>query len=59
MCGKETGDPYALQKVFARPAGKLELREGDGYSGIKAENRWMWEDTPPHRARSRVLSDTA
>lgn len=43
----ETGDLHALQRVWARPAGKIETRNGDGWAEIEAENRWMWEDKTP------------
>jgi len=43
----EIGDLHALQRVWARPTGKLETRSGDGWVEIEAENRWMWEDKTP------------
>ncbi|MBN2293403.1 MAG: PmoA family protein [Pirellulales bacterium] len=43
----KTGDLHALQYVFARPTGKIELRDGDEYAEVMAENRWMWEDKIP------------
>ncbi len=45
--GSERGDIYALQRVFARPAGKIEFINGPVYAQIAAENLWMWEDTEP------------
>ena len=41
------GDLHALQKVFARPTGKIELRKGDGFAEIEAENEWRWNDKTP------------
>jgi hypothetical protein len=43
----EIGDLHALQRVWARPTGKIETRSGDGWVEIEAENRWMWEDKTP------------
>jgi len=45
--GKERGDIYALQRIFARPTGQLELTNGPVYAQIDAENLWMWEDSVP------------
>ena len=43
----QIGDLHALQRVWARPTGKIETRNGDGWAEIEAENRWMWEDKTP------------
>ncbi len=43
----EMGDLHALQRVFARPTGELQLRDGDDFAQIEAENRWLWEDKTP------------
>jgi len=43
----ELGDLHALQQLFARPTGKIELRQGDGFSEIEAENEWRWDDKTP------------
>jgi Methane oxygenase PmoA len=43
----ETGDLHALQRVWARPTGRIETRSGDGWAEVEAENRWMWEDKTP------------
>lgn len=40
-----TGDLHALQRVWARPTGKIKTRRGKDWAEIEAENRWMWEDT--------------
>lgn len=40
----ETGDLHALQRVWARPTGRIETRSGDDWAEIEAENQWMWED---------------
>ena len=45
--GNERGDIYALQRIFARPTGHLELINGPVYAQIDAENLWMWEDSLP------------
>jgi hypothetical protein len=45
--GNKRGDLHALQKVFARPTGKILLQSGSEYSQIEAENIWMWGDTVP------------
>lgn len=45
--GSERGDIYALQGIFARPTGDLELVGGPLFAQVKAENLWMWEDTEP------------
>jgi hypothetical protein len=42
--GKERGDIYALQRVFARPTGNVELTSGPVFTQINAENLWLWED---------------
>lgn len=43
----ETGDLHALQRVWARPTGRIETRAGDHWAEVEAENRWMWEDKTP------------
>jgi len=45
--GGELADLHALQRVFARPTGKIALRNGDGVAEVVAENRWMWNDATP------------
>ncbi len=40
----ERGDLHALQRVFARPTGKLSYRGGDRFAEIVAENVWKWDD---------------
>ncbi len=47
MVGKELGDLHALQKVFARPTGKVQLASGVEYAQIEAENQWLWADREP------------
>ena len=42
--GEKMGDLHALQKVFARPTGKIKLQNGPVFAQIEAENLWMWED---------------
>lgn len=41
--GKKRGDLHALQKVFARPTGKIKFQGGPVYAQIEAENVWVWE----------------
>ncbi len=43
----QRGDIYALQRVFARPTGKIEYLNGPVYAQIHAENRWIWEEEEP------------
>ena len=43
----ELGDLHALQKVFARPNGKIETLKQEGNISIRAENIWKWEDQEP------------
>ena len=43
----ELGDLHALQKVFARPNGKIETLKNEGKVSIRAENLWKWEDKEP------------
>jgi hypothetical protein len=45
--GSERGDIYALQRVFARPTGKIEYISGPVFAQVEAENLWMWENTEP------------
>lgn len=40
----ERGDLHALQRVFARPTGKIEIDSSADFAEIKAENLWKWED---------------
>ena len=43
----KTADLHALQKVFARPTGKIKTHNGNDYAEIQAENRWLWDDKTP------------
>ena len=43
----ELGDLHALQKVFARPNGKIETAEKNGTVSLRAENIWKWKDEEP------------
>jgi hypothetical protein len=54
----ELGDLHALQKIFARPTGKFETRDGNEAAEIRAENHWLWLDRQPivhERAIIRAL----
>lgn len=42
--GDQLGDIYALQRVFARPTGKVKYTSGPDYAEVDAENLWMWEE---------------
>lgn len=42
--GSRLGDIYALQTVFARPTGEVELLNGRNFAQIRAGNKWRWED---------------
>jgi hypothetical protein len=41
--GSERGDLHALQKVFARPTGRIKVGNGKDYAQIEAENIWITE----------------
>jgi hypothetical protein len=43
----ELGDLHALQRVFARPTGKLTSTSDDDAARIEAENEWRWDDVTP------------
>ena len=43
----QRGDLHALQKVFARPTGRLLRIHGQKFAQVDAENRWLWEDRIP------------
>jgi len=45
--GNERGDLHALQRVFARPTGKLKLQSGPVFAQVEAENQWLWNDHEP------------
>jgi len=45
--GSKRGDLHALQIVFARPTGKIELTGGAKFSQVESENLWMWNDSIP------------
>ena len=42
--GSDRSDIHALQKVFARPTGKIKLQGGAEYAQVEAENLWILED---------------
>lgn len=43
----QRGDLHALQQVFARPTGKVDLVQGHDFAEITAENEWRWKDRVP------------
>jgi hypothetical protein len=45
--GRERADLHALQRVFARPTGKVALQNGPVFAQVTAENQWHWEDREP------------
>ena len=45
--GTERGDLHALQRVFARPTGKVRTQSGPVYAQVEAESEWIWEDREP------------
>jgi len=45
--GTARGDLHALQKVFARPTGRLALKSGGASAQVEAESLWQWEDREP------------
>lgn len=53
--GGQRGDLHALQKVFARPTGKLKLENRDGFAQVEAENEWRWEDKEPIVRETTVI----
>jgi hypothetical protein len=45
--GQKLGDLHALQKVFARPTGRIKFTDDHVYAQVEAENLWKWEDSIP------------
>ena len=43
----ELADLHALQKVFARPNGKIGVFEENDTMTLRAENFWKWDDEKP------------
>ena len=41
--GSERSDIHALQKVFARPTGRIKVENGKDFAQIEAENIWITE----------------
>ena len=53
--GTQMGDLHALQTVFARPTGSLDVRSDREFVEIAAENEWRWNDqTPIVRETARI-----
>lgn len=51
----ELGDLHALQRVFARPTGRVSWTTDADVVEIDAENEWRWDDiTPIVRERARI-----
>ena len=60
--GTKRGDLHALQKVFARPTGRIKYQTEKEFARIEAENIWMWKDSVPvvqEVALIRVCRETA
>lgn len=58
----QRGDLHALQRVFARPAGRCVASAGEDYAQIEADNVWKWENKDPivrETARIRACRATA
>jgi hypothetical protein len=53
--GKKMGDLHALQIVFARPTGNIQLQSGPVFAQIEAENNWMWGDSTPIVRETAVI----
>jgi hypothetical protein len=45
--GTNRADLHALQKIFARPTGRIKLQSGAEFAQIEAENLWRWADRTP------------
>jgi hypothetical protein len=43
----ELGDLHALQRVFARPTGKVRHSSREDIAEIAVENEWRWDDVTP------------
>lgn len=51
----ELGDLHALQRVFARPTGRITAAPDNAGATIEAENEWRWDDvTPIVRETARI-----
>jgi len=53
--GKKRSDLHALQKVFARPTGRIKLQHGTEYTQVEAENLWIMEEELMPIAREIAL----
>lgn len=53
--GKTRSDLHALQKVFARPTGRIKLQNETNYTQVEAENLWIMEEEILPIAREIVL----
>jgi len=52
----ELADLHALQKVFARPNGKLAVSEENGNLTLRAENLWKWKNEEPIVHETAVIA---
>lgn len=58
----QRGDLHALQRVFARPTGRVSTVDGPVYAQIESESLWKWEDRDPivrELATIRAYRETA
>ncbi len=53
--GSKRGDLHALQKVFARPTGRIRLESGPVFAEVEAENLWLMEEGMVPIAREVAL----
>ena len=53
--GSQRGDIYALQRIFARPVGRVETLNGPVFAQLLADNLWMWEDSIPIVRETAVI----
>jgi hypothetical protein len=43
----DQADPHALQRVFLRPTGDLNIENGEKSLRITGECRWFWKNETP------------
>ena len=58
----QRGDLHALQLVFAKPTGQVQIENGADFVQVAAENEWRWEDRTPvvrETATIRAYAKTA
>lgn len=58
----QRGDLHALQLVFARPIGQVQIENGADFVQVTGETEWRWEDRTPvvrEQATIRAYAKTA